>query len=93
MLKNIVDYIITTSTQDTTSGNYCIYFEEITKAIPEATPEFLRANFEAIKDEIDTRPEILSETWEITEAGELVGFDINLALDYCPNYINEFEEI
>ena len=85
MIKKIADYIIETSRNETTTGNYCLYFDEIAANMDGVTAEYIAANYEEIKDEIDTRPEILSETWPELENDIIVGFDVNLGLAYCPN--------
>ena len=85
-ISKIVDYIIRIGTENTSSGNWHIEYEELSDAFDFATQDFLRRNHETICYELDGREEILSETWTDYD-GECQpdGFDCNFALDYCPN--------
>lgn len=91
MIDRIVKYIIEEATQETTTGSYTVYFDEITRDVDNVTMEYLHANHDAIKTAIDTCPEVLSETWDEVHDGVIIGYDINLCLDYCPNYEEEEE--
>lgn len=93
MITHIVDFMIEEGTQETSSGNYNFYFDELAEEqaehfgiSKEYALEWLSEYCDAIAEEIDRREEVLSETWySYDEYGNVDGFDINFALDYCPN--------
>lgn len=82
-LKQIVDYMIKSGTEWTETGAYIFYHDELAKAFT-LPVDWFRENHEAIKEEIDSRKEVLSETWDELDAlGNPEGFDINFCLKYC----------
>lgn len=83
-ISTIVDYIVKVGTENTSSCNWHIGYEELTDAFDFATQDFLRRNHETICYELDGREEILSETWtDYDGEGQPDGFDCNFALAYC----------
>lgn len=100
MITHIVDFMIEVGTQETSSGNYNFYFDELAEEqvehfgiSKEYALEWLNEHIDEITDEIDRREEVISETWyNYDECGNVEGFDINFALDYCPNIEEEVWE-
>lgn len=93
IITYLVDFMIENGTQETSSGNWNFYFDELADklyeefgmSIEEAF-EWLSENYRAIADEIDSRREVISETWFNYDEDDIVeGFDINFGLAYCPN--------
>lgn len=83
MVQKVVDYMITSGTAWTETGQYTFFHDELSN-IFKMPVEWFQENHEAIKREIDSRPEVLSETWdELDACGKPEGFDINFALAYC----------
>ena len=74
-IKNVVDYIISDGTQNTSSGNWIFYLKDFF----DITPEELTAN----ADEICTMLEQRKEVAEVSFDGE--SFDVCYYLDFCPN--------
>lgn len=68
--------IIEEGTQNTTEGNWVVYFDELA-----GNGEFAKANAEEIAAELELRQEVSDV--EVTPDA----FDTNFYLDYCPNYI------
>ena len=92
-VPEIANYIVKKACEETTSGNYHVFFDDIAGFLKVDNPvernrvlAFLTREFYTITEELDSKEEILSETWESFDSeGNLIGFDLNLALDYCPN--------
>ena len=83
-IGQIVDYIIKQGTENTTTGNWHVEYDELSDAFDFATSDYLRQHHEDICDEIDGRKEILSETWtDYDGTGQPDGFDCNFALADC----------
>ena len=83
MIQKIVDFMIKSGTEWTETGNYCFYYTELAHLFNQPAEWFLEHR-EEIKAEIDSRPEVLSETWDELDAlGTPEGFDINFCLEYC----------
>lgn len=72
----IAERIIEDGTQNTTEGNWVVYFDELGD-----NGEFAKANAEEIAVELELRQEVSDV--EVTPDA----FDTNFYLDYCPNYI------
>ena len=72
----IAERIIKEGTQNTTEGNWVVYFDELG-----GNGEFAKANAEEIAVELELRQEVSDV--ELTPDA----FDTNFYLDYCPNYI------
>lgn len=86
MIKIIVDYIIAVGTTNTTTGNWHMDYDELTEAFGFVSRDYLRQHHDQILDALNSRTEILSETWtDYDELGQPNGFDCNFALVYCPN--------
>lgn len=93
LINEIVDYIISQGTQNTTSGNWIFYYYELQDKF-NVSYEWLVENAEDIKEVIDSSEEILSETWdEFDDKGKWEGFNCNFCGKYCPNWewAGEFE--
>lgn len=85
MIQDIADLLINVGTRKTTSGNYHVDFKDIASAMEIDKQEIIDAR-EDIMTEIDSREEIISETWlDFDENGVPDGFDMMFGLDYCPN--------
>lgn len=63
VIKRIVDFVVETGTQNTSNGNWTVYTDEIQEKF-DVTYEWLLENRNLIKDSIDGREEVLSETWD-----------------------------
>ena len=93
LLKGLVDWMIKVGTEKTLYGNYIIsygdiesefiYFDKTSGRMYRLTKAILEANHEAILNEIDSREEILSETWNEYDGDNLDGFNMNFCLDAC----------
>ena len=100
MITYIVDVMVETGTQVKSIGNYNFYFDELAEeqeehfgVSKEYALEWLNEHCDAIADELDRREEVISETWyNYDHNGNVEGFDINFALDYCPNIEDEVWE-
>ena len=87
-IASIASWIIDIGTKRTTSGNYIVYYDDIIGELG-VTKEFLKTYHNDIKEEIDARLEIQSETWDVNEGG----FDVNFFTMYCENVEDENEEV
>jgi|GEM_PF-4386015 len=88
-IESVVDFIVETGMEETSSGADVIFYEEISNDpdLAFATEDWLRANHEEIKYALDGRKEILSETWDATDLnGNIDGFDVNFCGMYCPHW-------
>lgn len=74
-IKSIVDRIVKEGTENTSEGNWIVYFDEF-----KDDEQFVREHQEEIADALSTREEVA----EITIENE--GFDTTYYLDFCPNY-------
>lgn len=93
LIIEIVNYVISRGTQNTTNGSWIIYSDELQDMF-NVSYLWLLENAEDIKEEIDSREEILTETWdEFNEDGKWDGFSCNFCGKYCPNWeeAGEFE--
>lgn len=82
-IKEIASWIIERAGAATSTGAYIIEVSEIAAAF-NVTEEAIRSHEQDFLDEIDTREEVLSETWtEEDTDGRLTGFNVNL----CGNYV------
>lgn len=80
LTSEIADFLVTEGTRETTSGNWCISFEDVAEEF-DVDYGWVESNAERIVDYMDSNhEEILSETW--LDNGE---FDMNFGLAYCPN--------
>ena len=91
-VKQIVDWMIVTGSGNTSSGNWHIDFDEIYNRFPGVTKEWVYDHIREICEEIDSREEIISETWLDEKDGEWIGFDMNFCLAYCPNVEDDEED-
>ena len=86
VIKRIVNYIIETGIQNTTSGVFCVYIDEL-KSKFDVTYKWLQQNRNDIRDEINCRKEVLSAAWDVfDEKGIWYGFKCHFSDVYCPNY-------
>ena len=84
--KRLVDYIIESGTRNTTTGNWCVYVDEL-KSKFDVTYKWLQQNRNDIRDEINCRKEVLSAAWDVfDEKGIWYGFKCHFSDVYCPNY-------
>lgn len=84
--KRIVDYIIESGTSNTTTGNWCVYVDEL-KSKFDITYKWLQQNRNDIRDEINCRKEVLSASWDVfDEKGIWYGFKCHFSDEYCSNY-------
>lgn len=84
--KRIVDYIIESGTSNTTTGNWCVYVDEL-KSKFDITYKWLQQNRNDIRDEINCRKEVLSASWAVfDEKGIWYGFKCHFSDEYCSNY-------
>lgn len=81
MVKQIVDFMIEEGTTETNNGSWTIYYDEI-ENIFNVTKNWLYNHREDIIDELDSRKEILSETW----GEEDESFNMNFCLNACKNW-------
>lgn len=89
VIKRIVDYVIDTGTQNTTSGVFFVYVDEL-KSKFDVTYKWLKENRNDIRDEINCREEVLSAAWDVfDEKGIWYGFKCQFFDEYCPNYKND----
>ena len=81
-IESVVDYIVTTTMEETESGNMCTYFDELADHF-KVDENFFEENFDAICDGLLSRKEVC----DIDGSGikERV-FDVNIWLKYCKNY-------
>lgn len=86
VIKRIVNYIIETGIQNTTSGVFCVYIDEL-KSKFDVTYKWLQQNRNDIRDEINCRKKVLSAAWDVfDEKGIWYGFKCHFSDVYCPNY-------
>lgn len=83
-IESVVDYIVTTTMEETESGNMCTYFDELADHF-EVDENFFEENFDAICDGLLSRKEVCDIDGSNIE--ERV-FNVNIWLDYCKNYDN-----
>lgn len=100
-IESVVDYIVTTTMEETESGNMCTYFDELSDHF-KVDENFFEENFNTICDGLLSRREVCDIDGSSIE--ERV-FDVNIWLDHCQNYddadlrntaddiINVFEEL
>lgn len=85
-IKRIVDYIIESGTKNTTTGDWCVYVDEL-KSKFDVTYKWLQQNRDKIRDEINCRREVLSAAWDVfDEKGIWYGFKCQFSDEYCQNY-------
>ena len=98
MITHIVDFMVETGTQQTSSGNWNFYFDELAGEMSRHFSDigvdealiWLQENYLDVIDYLDERKESLSETWlNYDDEGNVEGFDINFGLAYCPNVEEE----
>ena len=80
-VREIADKIIAEGTENTTEGNWVIFFDELSR-----DENFAKANAEEIAAVLELRKEVSDV--ELTPDA----FDTNFYLDYCPNYIPQAGE-
>ena len=86
VIKRIVDHVIDTGTQNTTSGAFFVYVDEL-KSKFDVTYKWLKENRNDIRDEINCREEVLSAAWDVfDEKGVWYGFKCQFSDEYCPYY-------
>ena len=81
-IESVVDYIVTTTMEETESGNMCTYFDELADHF-KVDENFFEENFDAICDGLLSRKEVCDIDGSSIE--ERV-FDVNIWLKYCKNY-------
>ena len=81
-IESVVDYIVTTTMEETESGNMCTYFDELADHF-KVDENFFEENFDAICDGLLSRKEVCDIDGSSIE--ERV-FNVNMWLDYCRNY-------
>lgn len=81
-IESVVDYIVTTTMEETESGNMCTYFDELADHF-KVDENFFEENFDAICDGLLSRKEVCDIDGSNIE--ERV-FNVNIWLDYCKNY-------
>jgi len=91
-IKIIADYLVTTGTQKSLSGNYIMFHTDIVKQFPGISLQWIQEHHREIRDEIDSREETISETWDTLERGEVTGWDMMFGLAYCPNAEDDKED-
>lgn len=77
-INDVVNYIVKTCCEETTTGNWSISYNDVSHLIGE---EDFNHFYSVILDELERREEVLD-----LEGDYVDSFDINLALNYCPNY-------
>lgn len=82
MIEKIINYIIKEGTENTTSGQWNIFVEDI-ESVFNIPYDYIYSIKEDIKDKLDTRKEILSETWDLFDDNKWIGFDCNFCGVYC----------
>ena len=81
-IESVVDYIVTTTMEETESGNMCTYFDELAVHF-KVDENFFEENFDAICDGLLSRKEVCDiDGFGIKERV----FDVNVWLKYCKNY-------
>lgn len=78
-IESVVDYIVTTTMEETESGNMCTYFDELSDHF-KVDENFFEENFNAICDGLLSRREVCDIDGSSIE--ERV-FDVNIWLDHC----------
>ena len=81
-IESVVDYIVTTTMEETESGNMCTYFDELADHF-KVDENFFEENFDAICDGLLSRKEVCDIDGSSIE--ERV-FDVNIWLKHCKNY-------
>lgn len=81
-IESVVDYIVTTTMEETESGNMFTYFDELADHF-KVDENFFEENFDAICDGLLSRKEVCDIDGSSIE--ERV-FDVNIWLKYCKNY-------
>ena len=81
-IESVVDYIVTTTMEETESGNMCTYFDELADHF-KVDENFFEENFDAICDGLLSRKEVCDIDGSSIE--ERV-FDVNIWLKYCKKY-------
>lgn len=85
MIEKIINYIIKEGIENTISGQWNIFVEDI-ESVFNIPYDYIYSIKEDIKDKLDTRKEILSETWDLFDDNKWIGFDCNFCGVYCPNW-------
>ena len=81
-IESVVDYIVTTTMEETESGNMCTYFDELADHF-KVDENFFEENFAAICDGLLSRKEVCDiDGFGIKERV----FDVNVWPKYCKNY-------
>lgn len=86
MIKQIVNWLVEIGTTNTSNGTWVVYYDEIASKF-DITEDWVHTHRDEIIDELDSREEILSETW-----GEEDGyFDMNFCLNACKDWDGTLE--
>ena len=86
-VEMVVRYIVKVGTEETTTGQYFLYTEDISKRFKFATSLWINDHIDDVREGIDIQKETLSETWlEFDKSGQFVAWDCNFAGNYCPNW-------
>ena len=86
-VEQVVRYIVKVGTEETITGQYFLYTEDITRRFKFATPLWIEDHIDDVRNGIDVRKESLSETWlDFDENGRFVAWDCNFCGEYCPNW-------
>ena len=86
MIKQIVNWLIEIGTTNTSNGTWIVYYDEIASKF-NVTEDWVREHREDIINELDSKEEILSETW----GEEDDCFDMNFCLNACKDWDRTLE--
>ena len=81
-IESVVDYIVTTTMEETESGNMCTYFDELADHF-KVDENFFEENFDAICAGLLSRKEVCDIDGSSIEERVL---DVNVWLKYCKKY-------
>ena len=86
MIKQIVNWLVEIGTTNTSNGTWVVYYDEIASKF-DITEDWVHTHRYEIIDELDSREEILSETW----GEEDESFDMNFCLNACKDWDGTLE--
>lgn len=90
-VQDLADYIVNTSCEETTTGNYHISFADLMERFPALREDWIKQNTEDLIHAILRHMDKVIEVERDVENGDICGFDLVLWLDACPNYEEEKE--
>lgn len=83
--QKIAEFLVREGTNRTHVGNYIMTYKDVLAQFPNISLRWIKKNHRNIRNEIDSRVEVISETWDELDGREIIGWDMMFGLSHCPN--------